>query len=594
MIKYGLFACLFLILGLSVVHSQAPIENLGRALVAVRTSDSQVYIGWRLFKQDPKGIGFNLYRDGVLLNDSPIVNSTNFIDTTQVNGLYSLEIASDPTLFQSAKVVAKTQVWDQHYLEIPIQRPEGGVTPDGVRYTYSANDASVGDLDGDGQYEIVLKWAPSNAKDNSHNGYTGNVLLDAYSLSGERKWRIDLGVNIRAGAHYTQFVVYDLDGDGKAEVACKTADGTIDGVGNILGDPTADYRNTDGRIIEGPEYLSVFDGQTGALRSTVAYVPKRGAVGSWGDNYGNRSDRFLAAAAYLDGKHPSLIMCRGYYTRSVIVAWDLVNGELKQRWVFDSDTPANKAYAGQGNHSLSIADVDQDSKQEIIYGSMTIDDDGQGLYTTGLGHGDALHVSDFDPTIPGLEVFSPHENKRDGVTFRKAKTGEIIWQHKNTIDVGRALAADIDSTSMGTEFWAKGPMGVYNMYGEQLSAHIPSINFAIWWDGDLQRELLDGNQITKYGVGTIFTAEQCHSNNGTKATPCLQADLFGDWREEVIFRTEDHRALRIFTSTDLTPWRIPTLMQDLQYRMAVIWQNSGYNQPPWPSFFIGSGMLQKW
>mgnify|MGYP001947678301 CR=1 FL=1 len=262
--------------------------------------------------------------------------------------------------------------------------------------------------------------------------------------------------------------------------------------------------------------------------------------------------------------------------------------------MFDSDTPANKAYAGQGNHSLSIADVDQDSKQEIIYGSMTIDDDGQGLYTTGLGHGDALHVSDFDPTIPGLEVFSPHENKRDGVTFRKAKTGEIIWQHKNTIDVGRALAADIDSTSMGTEFWAKGPMGVYNMYGEQLSAHIPSINFAIWWDGDLQRELLDGNQITKYGVGTIFTAEQCHSNNGTKATPCLQADLFGDWREEVIFRTEDHRALRIFTSTDLTPWRIPTLMQDLQYRMAVVWQNSGYNQPPWPSFFIGSGMLQKW
>src|SRR5690606_677546 len=297
---------------------------------------------------------------------------------------------------------------------------------------------------------------------------------------------------------------------------------------------------------------------------------------------------------YLDGKHPSLIMCRGYYTRSVIVAWDLVNGELKQRWVFDSDTPSNKAYAGQGNHSLSIADVDQDSKQEIIYGSMTIDDDGQGLYTTGLGHGDALHVSDFDPTIPGLEVFSPHENKRDGVTFRKAKTGEIIWQHKNTIDVGRALAADIDSTNMGTEFWAKGPMSVYNMYGEQLSAHIPSINFAIWWDGDLQRELLDGNQITKYGVGTIFTAEQCHSNNGTKATPCLQADLFGDWREEVIFRTEDHRALRIFTSTDLTPWRIPTLMQDLQYRMAVIWQNSGYNQPPWPSFFIGSGMLQKW
>ena len=592
--KRSLLIYLFLIIGLSVASSQAQKENLNRALVAIRTSDSQVYIGLRLFIDDPKGIGFNLYRDGLLLNDSPIVNSTNYTDDIAVNGVYSLEIAQDSIMTKIPKTIAKAKVWEQNFLEIPIDRPQGGTTPDGVSYTYSANDCSVGDLDGDGEYEIVLKWVPSNSKDNSHNGHTGNVFLDAYSFSGVRKWRIDLGVNIRSGAHYTQFVVYDLDGDGKAEVACKTADGTIDGLGNILGESSADYRNESGRILEGPEYLSVFDGQTGGLVSSVKYVPRRGDVGSWGDNYANRSDRFLAAAAYLDGKHPSLIMCRGYYTRSVIAAWDLVNGELKQRWVFDSDTPGYEAYAGQGNHSLSIADVDQDSKQEIVYGSMTIDDNGQGLYTTGLGHGDALHVSDFDPNIPGLEVFAPHENKRDGITFRKAKTGEIIWQHKNNIDVGRALAADIDPSRIGAEFWAQGNMGVYNISGEEVFSEIPSINFAIWWDGDLQRELLDGNQITKYGIGTIFTADQCSSNNGTKATPCLQADLFGDWREEVIFRTKDNNALRIFTNPEITSFRIPTLMQDLQYRMAVVWQNSGYNQPPWPSFYIGSGMLQKW
>lgn len=592
--KWILSTCLFLMIGLSVARSQVQMEKLSRALVAIRTSDSEVYLGWRLFIDDPKGIGFNLYRDGVLINDTPIVNSTNYLDKTMVNGDYTLEIARSTDSNGEHELIASAQVWSQNYLEIPIDRPQGGTTPDGVNYTYNANDASVADLDGDGEYEIVLKWSPSNAKDNSHEGFTGNVYLDAYSYSGHRKWRIDLGVNIRAGSHYTQFVVYDLDGDGKAEVACKTADGTKDGLGNILGEANADYRNSVGRIIEGPEYLSVFNGQTGGLLSTVKYVPERGDVGSWGDTYGNRVDRFLAAVAFLDGEHPSLMMCRGYYTRSVIAAWDLVNGKLTQRWVFDSDTPGNGAYAGQGNHNLSIADVDQDLKQEIIYGSMTVDDDGHGLYTTGLGHGDALHVSDFDPNIPGLEVFMPHENKKDGVTFRKAKTGEIIWQHKKRMDVGRGLAADIDSNSFGTEFWATGGMGVYNVKGEQISDQIPSINYAIWWDGDLQRELLDGNRITKYGVGTIFTADQCSSNNGTKATPCLQADLLGDWREEVIFRTKDNSALRIFTNPEMTHFRMPTLMQDLQYRMAVVWQNSGYNQPPWPSFYIGSGMLQKW
>ena len=258
--------------------------------------------------------------------------------------------------------------------------------------------------------------------------------------------------------------------------------------------------------------------------------------------------------------------------------------------VFDTDDKVNQEYAGQGNHSLSIADVDEDGKDEIIYGSMTVDNDGTGLYTTGLGHGDALHVSDFDPNRPGIEVFMPHENKKDGVTFRSARTGEIIWQHKKNIDVGRGLAADIDSTHLGAEFWAMGDMGVYNVKGKVVDSKIPSINFAIWWDNDLQRELLDGTTISKYGIGTIFTAENCSSNNGTKATPSLQADLFGDWREEVMFRTSDNSTLRIYINSDVSTRRLTTLMHNRQYRMAIVWQNVGYNQPPWPSFYLGYGM----
>ncbi|EIJ39275.1 hypothetical protein JoomaDRAFT_2287 [Galbibacter orientalis DSM 19592] len=582
-----LWMLLFTIAGLFNTSAQHKMEDLNRGLVAIRTNPKEVYVAWRLLESDSKNVSFNVYRDGVLLNNQPIKQSTNFLDATIKNATYQIKAVLD-----NKEVLAseKVKVWQQNYLEIPLQIPQGGTTPDGVSYTYTANDASVGDLDGDGQYEVILKWNPTNAKDNSHEGYTGNVYIDAYTMTGKLKWRVDLGINIRAGAHYTQFMVYDLDGDGKAEMACKTADGTKDGLGNIIGETNKDYRNKVGRITQGSEYLTVFDGETGKAISTTDYLPARGDLEAWGDTYGNRVDRFLGGVAYLDGQHPSLVMCRGYYTRTVIAAWDFKDGQLLKRWVFDTDDKVNQEYAGQGNHSLSIADVDEDGKDEIIYGSMTVDNDGTGLYTTGLGHGDALHVSDFDPNRPGLEVFMPHENKKDGVTFRSARTGEIIWQHKKNIDVGRGLAADIDSTHLGAEFWAMGDMGVYNVKGKVVDSKIPSINFAIWWDNDLQRELLDGTTISKYGIGTIFTAENCSSNNGTKATPSLQADLFGDWREEVMFRTSDNSALRIYINSDVSTRRLTTLMHNRQYRMAIVWQNVGYNQPPWPSFYLGYGM----
>jgi len=434
----------------------------------------------------------------------------------------------------------------------------------------------------------VLKWEPNNAKDNSQSGYTDNVYLDAYKLNGTRLWRIDLGRNIRAGAHYTQFMVYDLDGDGKAEVACKTADGTRDGKGNVIGNPNADYRNSSGYILSGPEYLTVFDGQTGAAITTVDYDPPRGNVSSWGDNYGNRVDRFLACIAYLDGQRPSLVMCRGYYTRSVLVAWDFRNGRLTKRWVFDGNNYSG--YNGQGNHNLSVADVDGDGRDEIIYGACTIDDNGRGLYTSGLGHGDALHVGDLNPNRPGLEIWSCFESS-GGAALRDARTGEVLFRWHRSSDTGRACAADITASSPGAELWAAGSP-LFSCTGQNIGTAPSQINFAIWWDGDELRELLDGITISKYGVGTLFTATGCASNNGTKSTPCLQADLLGDWREEVIFRTSDNRYLRIYTTTATTNRRIYTLMHDPVYRLGIAWQNVAYNQPPHTSFFIGAGMAE--
>lgn len=572
------------------------MENLGRGVVAVRTSSSQVYVGWRMLGQEwGANIGYHVYRNGTRITASPITNSTNYLHTSTVNGTYSVSAVIDGVEGFPSEPVS---VWGQSYLEIPLQVPAGGTTPDDVVYTYSPNDCSVGDLDGDGEYEIIVKWDPSNAKDNSQSGYTGNVYLDAYKLNGTFLWRIDLGINIRAGAHYTQFMVYDLDSDGKAEIACKTAPGTIDGQGNFVlmpGDnPAADYRNSGGYILTGPEYLTVFNGETGAAMATTYYQPPRGTVSSWGDNYGNRVDRFLAAVAYLDGERPSLVMCRGYYTRAVLAAWDWRDGQLTQRWIFDSNN-GYPTYAGQGNHNLSVADVDGDGFDEIVYGSCTIDHDGTGLYSTRLNHGDALHVSDFDPDRPGLEVFQIHEPSGEtviGSSFRDAATGEIIWS-RTPGDVGRGCAADIYAGNPGGEMWASNTGGLRDRYGNYLGRTPGSTNFLAWWDGDLVRELLDGNHIDKYGLSgdtRLLTASNCSSNNGTKSTPGLSADILGDWREEVIFRTDNNTALRIYTTTTVTSHRLYTLMHDPQYRLAIAWQNVAYNQPPHPGFFLGSGM----
>lgn len=567
-------------------------ERLGRGVIAIRENPSTVAVSWRYLSSDPMNESFDIYRNGEKINNHPLKDATFFQDayTGTESVLYTVKAREGKTE-SSYQLPANAP---SGYLNIPLNRPEDGTTPLGQNYFYTPNDASIGDVDGDGEYEIILKWDPSNAHDNSHDGYTGEVYVDCYKLSGKLLWRINLGRNIRAGAHYTQFMVFDFDGDGKAEVVMKTADGTVDGTGKVIGDAQADYRSEQGRILTGPEYLTVFNGLTGEAMQTIDYVPERGNLMDWGDSRGNRSDRFLACVAYLDGIHPSVVMCRGYYTRTVLAAFDWDGKELKQRWVFDSNNPGCEDYAGQGNHNLRVGDVDGDGCDEIIYGSCAIDHNGKGLYTTKMGHGDAIHLTHFDPSRKGLQVWDCHENKRDGSTYRDAATGEILFQIKDSTDVGRCMAADIDPTQPGVEMWSVASGGIRNVKGEVVKDRVRglSCNMAVWWDGDLLRELLDRNRISKYNwekgiCERIAIFEGTLSNNGTKANPCLQGDIVGDWREEVLMRTADNTALRLYVSTIPTDYRFHTFLEDPIYRISIATQNVAYNQPTQPGFYFG-------
>ena len=569
------------------------VERLDRGLTSVHTSSGNL-VSWRWLATDPDNVAFNVYRGTSKLNSSPLTGATNYFDSGAADSAeYTVRAVVNGT---EQPASGQALQFRSGYLDVPISPPSGGTTPDGVAYTYEANDASVGDLDGDGRLDLVLKWQPTNAKDNSQSGYTGNTVVDGVKLDGTRLWRIDLGRNIRSGAHYTQFQVYDYDGDGKAEVAMKTADGTRDGTGAVIGSSSADHRNSSGYILSGPEYLTMFNGQTGRAMGTVDYVPARGTVSSWGDSYGNRVDRFLAGTAYLDGARPSLIMARGYYTRTVIAAWDWRGGQFTRRWTFDtsSSTNAGKGYDGQGNHSLSIADVDGDGRDEIVYGAMTVDDNGAGLWTTRLGHGDAGHVGDLNPSRAGLEYFKVSEDSsKPGSWMADARTGQILWQTASGSDNGRGVAADVYAGSAGAEAWSAADTTLRSATGASLGREPSSVNFLSWWDGDTVRELLDATRIDKYGTSgdtRLLTGSGVSSGNGTKATPALSGDILGDWREEVVWRTSDNRALRIYATPHQTGTRITTLLHDTQYRTALAWQNTAYNQPPHPGFFIGSGM----
>ncbi|MDE6334076.1 MAG: Por secretion system protein [Muribaculaceae bacterium] len=600
-------------------------EKLDRGLIAVKTSNS-VFVSWRSLEEDPESMTFDVYRDGEKVNTSPITKGTNLNDRKgTVNSKYVVKASFNGDVVETS---AEATVEPDVYKRLHLDRPDGGKTPDGVSYTYTPNDCSVGDVDGDGRYEIFVKWDPSNSHDNSEGGYTGNVFIDCYTLDGDKLWRIDLGRNIRAGAHYTQFMVYDFDGDGCAEMACKTAPGTIDGQGKpvLMGKDSADadYRSSKsgshkGQVTSGPEYLTMFDGRTGAELSTVAYEPSRSIRTSdqWGDGYGGRSERYLACVAYLDGQKPSLVMCRGYYTAAYLCAWDFDGTSLTRRWLHKSEDPGKGAY-GEGAHSLTVGDVDGDGCDEIVYGSACIDHDGSLLYRTGAGHGDALHLGDFDPRRKGLEVFMVHEEKKKpyDCEFRDAATGKIIWSVANSgEDIGRGLAANLSNTWNGYEIWPGSHFTdgerkdvTFDCHGNIIAEKRASANFRIYWDGDLLDELFDGAYdkasgtsapvITKRSADLTsdaskwtFAKYKAQSCNTTKATPCLQADILGDWREELILWDGDNSSdLLIFTTTITSGYRVPCLMQDHNYRMAIAWQNTGYNQPPHLGYYLPDRM----
>ncbi|MCD8055305.1 MAG: rhamnogalacturonan lyase [Clostridiales bacterium] len=567
------------------------VEALDRGLVAVRT-DSGVLVSWRSLGTESNSTVYELYRDGKPIYRSGEGMATCYLDADG-NAASVYKVITD-----GKDTSEEATAHPDNYFDIPLNKPSDGRTPDGKHYTYTPGNCSCSDLDGDGKYEIIVKWDPSNAHDNAHAGYSGNVILDAYRLNGEQLWRIDLGVNIRAGAHYTQFLVYDFDGDGKAELVCKTSDGTVDGAGAVIGDADADYRNNAGYVLTGNEYLTVFDGETGAAITTVDYYPPRGNVSDWGDGYGNRVDRFLACVAYLNGETPSIVMCRGYYTRTVLAAYDFDGKKLINRWVFDSDKPENASYAGQGNHNLVVADVDGDGCDEIVYGQCCIDSDGTGLWNTRLFHGDAIHVGDFLPERPGPEVWGCLESGSTGAYLADAATGEILGHYDCDRDVGRALAENFITGNSSAEFLCATTPTVfyYDTEKSKLSEMkdviwTGGVNFAVWFTGELERCALDKTSVLSYRDGTareVLRGKDVTSINGSKATPCLTLDLLGDWREEIVFASSDGNFLRVYLTDCDTDYRIYTLMHNTMYRCGVANENICYNIPPHTDYFLDS------
>ncbi|MBS6314935.1 MAG: RICIN domain-containing protein [Ruminococcus sp.] len=565
------------------------VENLDRGISAISTG-SGMMVSWRFLADDSDNSIFKLYRNNALIYTSNAGNATCYLDKDgKSTDTYKVETVESATVVSSDTCAMQS---GSNYLEVKLDVPKAQTS--GI--TYSPNDCTVGDVDGDGQYELFVKWDPSNSKDNSQKGKTDKVFIDCYKIDGTKLWRIDLGVNIRAGAHYTQMLVADYDLDGLAEMVCKTADGTVDGVGNVIGDSSKDYRNSNGYILSGPEYYTLFEGSTGKALDTVDYNPGRGTVSKWGDSYGNRVDRFLGAVAYLDGVKPSAVTVRGYYTRMTACAYDVVNKKLVQKWYFDTGNDKTKPGYGDGNHNCMPADVDNDGKQEIVLGATCLDDDGSVLWCLNTGHGDAMHLGDLLPDRNGLELWICHEDKPYGVSLVDASNGKTIFHKDGDADTGRCCAANVWAGNDGAEFWGLGN-DVFDGSGNTLSCRRPAVNFLSYWDGDLEREILDGytdkpatiSKMKNDGtLTTILSTDGAYTCNTTKGTPCLSADIFGDWREELIVRASDSKSLRIYCTPYETDYRITTLMHDPQYRNQVAGQNISYNQPPHTSFYLAS------
>ncbi len=590
----------------SVLPVKGEATPLKRGLMSVHTDGGNL-VSWRARKTDDRNLRFYLYRisstgtETAVNSGECITGKTNFLDSSR-GAVFSYRLEVVDTYGQVIEEDA-CETWSDQTYYLPLT--EGAPTdPTGNGATYTPNDVSYCDMDGDGDYEFIIKWYPSNAKDAASSGTTSDIFFDCYKLDGTRLWRIDMGQNFFASAHTVQFIAWDLDGDGYGEFMVKTGPGTIDGQGNyvILGDddPTANWKNSRGKQVEGPEYITVFDGMTGAELATIPYhTTYADGEAYWGDSNQNRSERYLAAIAWLDGEdeNPSPIFARGYYAGAFVAAYDWDGATLSERWVSRNTTKGAGLY-GEGAHWIAVADCDGDGRQEIVYGAAALDHDGSLLYRTGLGHGDALHVGDFDPDNDGLEVYQAHEESPYGADLRDAATGTLLWHPTASSDTGRAIAAHFNPESEGAYFQLSSAMtNLYDWNGNVIKDDVShggggSLNNRVYWDGLLADCHYDKSVLECYNpTYNSFDRIQVNGgnytignlNNDTKYNPCVLGDLLGDWREEIVTWTQDDSGLYslIINATSYeSDYTVPHLMDNAAYRAQVIAQNVCYNQPP--------------
>lgn len=582
---------------------------------SLAADNGKILISWRLFSVDQNDVSFDLYRESnggkrVKLNSKPISNSTCWQDTNadlSVDNTYYLCFSGEKDPIDSYTIKGSRTSKGLPYVSIPLKS-----TSDLGAWKYDANDASVGDLDGDGMPEIVIRRVLGTdnieTEGTSVEGINVNSdlearhtnLYEAYRLDGTFLWRVASGPNINLG-NASSFAVCDFDGDGKCEVAMRTAEGTIFGDGKEINDTNVDGK-TDYRLPGSsypracPNFISVIEGTTGKELARDNYIPLGTSI-EWGDDYFKRAHSLRVGVGNFSGGCPSIVIGRGCYGKIVIEAWDFYNGKLYKRWNFD--TTANnreyKDYEAQGYHNFRSADVDGDGFDEVIYGSCTIDHNGKGLNCCGLGHGDALHVGAFDKS-GRMMIWGCYETGIVGAALRDGATGAVIWKYDSTDDVGRAMTADIDPDSPGNEmWWYRG--NVHSFDGKDLGYIAPSCNFGIWWTGSINRQLLDGTKIDQLNSDKSWSrAFSVHrfdvtSINGSKKNPCYVGDFLGDWREEIIFPSSDFQEIKIFSSWYPTNYKVPYLLSDHTYNMSAVNQNIGYNQPNHLGYYLGSDSL---
>ena len=618
-------------------------------------------ISWRLLKTDPSNVAFDIYKsvDGemeVKLNEEPISNTTSWVDAdidVSKTNVYRVTLANQAETLCDYTFTSEMAEKFYHEIRLNMNVPDASIT-------YSPDDIQLGDLDGDGELEIVVKREPYDGA-NQGGWNNGSTLLEAYKMDGTFLWQIDLGINIRSGSHYTSYILYDFDGDGLCEIAFRSSEGTKFGDGKGITDAYGnvnDYRirQTDavgwysgasinticGLIMEGPEYISICRGYDGREITRVDNIP-RGGSGSkasrakywseyWGDDYGNRMDRFFIGVAYLDRipdeatgvrtSNPSLIISRGIYHNWQVWALDLKGNKLETRWKFDTAEHSSK-WLSMCSHSFRVADLDDDGKDEILYGSAAIDDDGSELWCTGNGHGDCLCVGKFIKDRSGLQIVASFEEPGNyngqghgyGCQVIDARDGGLITGHGagSTTDVGRCIVADIDPDSPNFEYWSSLQEGVFSCSGSGLvSSTYPTgigggvlYNVAIYWSGQPTREMLDRacvvsykenpdvNKTNKTRLVYFGTYGSNDGNHSTKYNPCYYGDFLGDYREEVIMGSSDMKSIYIFSTNHPTEFRLPHLMTDHNYDMSQAMQNMGYNQGTNLGYYVGAETLKK-